>query len=73
MMCHDWLSPRHVTIGTQTGKVILLEDAELRASVDVYALMQKVAMDSATAAGGSQQLQMREFVRSIHWHKIDYY
>lgn len=62
MQCHDWLSPKHVTIGTQTGKVILLEDAELRATVDVYALMQKAALDFATqgsgagSGSGSQQL-----------------
>ena len=61
MLCHDWLSPKHVTIGTTTGKVLLLEEAELRATVDVHALMNKSAYDSSSSSGGgSQQLQMRE-------------
>ena len=52
MLCHDWMSPRHVLLGTKTGKVLLLEDAELRATVDVNVLVQ------AQAAEGSNQLQM---------------
>ena len=40
MLCHDWLSSRHVTIGTRAGKVLLLEDAELKQTIDVSSLIE---------------------------------
>ena len=40
MLCHDWLSSRHVTIGTKAGKVLLLEDAELKQTIDVSSLIE---------------------------------
>ena len=41
MLCHDWLTPRHVTIGTKAGKILLLEDAELKQTVDVGQMVQQ--------------------------------
>ena len=40
MLCHDWLSSRHVTIGTKAGKVLLLEDAELKQTIDLSSLIE---------------------------------
>ena len=42
MLCHDWLTPRHVTIGTKAGKILLLEDAELKQQVDIPTLIDQV-------------------------------
>ncbi len=52
MLCHDWLSSRHVTIGTKNGKVLVLEEAELRTTVDVYGVVQMAVSE------GSMQLHM---------------
>ena len=48
MTCHDWMSSKHVTIGTKTGKILILEEAELRSTVDVYKLMQDQGIDGST-------------------------
>eukprot|EP00094_Tigriopus_californicus_P008583 TCALIF_08273-PA protein Name:"Similar to WDR65 WD repeat-containing protein 65 (Homo sapiens)" AED:0.08 eAED:0.08 QI:0/0.28/0.12/0.75/0.42/0.37/8/0/1160 len=47
MLCHDWMNSKHVLIGTKSGKVLLLEDAELRATIDVHALVQEVLAESS--------------------------
>ncbi len=52
MLCHDWLGSRHLVVGTKTGKALLLEDAELRATVDLWAKVQQVAPDAGGGGGG---------------------
>ena len=47
MLCHDWLSSRHVTIGTKAGKVLLLEDAELKQTIDMMSLIESSELSSA--------------------------
>lgn len=68
MLCHDWLSSKHVVLGTKTGKVLVLEDAELRSTVDLYSLVQRAVPDAAAgntaAAGGQLQMSIRERVFS---------
>ena len=46
MLCHDWLSSRHVTIGTKAGKVLLLEDAELKQTIDMMSLIENSELSS---------------------------
>ena len=48
MACHDWLSSKHVLIGTKTGKVLVLEDAELKSTVDVFAVIQIASAEPAS-------------------------
>ena len=48
MTCHDWLSSRHVLIGTKTGKVLVLEEAELKTTLDVFAMVQVIVAEPAT-------------------------
>ena len=50
MLCHDWLSSRHVTIGTKSGKVLLLEDAELKTTIDIISLIESSDL-SLTSTG----------------------
>ncbi len=58
MLCHDWLSSKHVVMGTKTGKALLLEDAELRTTVDVWAKIQEVQPEVAAAAAAAQLPQI---------------
>ena len=37
-MSHDWLSPRHVIVATERGKIIIFEDAELKSSYSLEEL-----------------------------------
>ena len=55
MLCHDWLSSRHVTIGTRAGKVLLLEDAELKQTIDLSSLVE--SSDISATAGTFSMLQ----------------
>jgi hypothetical protein len=48
MLCHDWLSSRHVTIGTKGGKVLLLEDAELKTTIDIVSLIESSDLSMTT-------------------------
>ena len=32
---HGWLSPRHVLVATENGKILLFEDAELKSSYSI--------------------------------------
>ena len=50
MLCHDWLSSRHVTIGTRAGKVLLLEDAELKQTIDVSSLIESSDISATNGA-----------------------
>ena len=64
MLCHSWLGPRHAVIGTKTGKVLVLDKAELRSTVSVYDLVQaSVSSAAATGADGAAntlQMSVRE-------------
>ena len=60
MLCHDWLTPRHVTIGTKTGKILLLEDAELKQTVDVGQLF-----DAMTNIGSAGELRVEHFEKAF--------
>ena len=48
MLCHDWLSSRHVTIGTKGGKILLLEDAELKTTIDIISLIESSDLSQTT-------------------------
>ena len=37
-LSHDWLSPRHVIVATERGKIIIFEDAELKSSYSLEEL-----------------------------------
>ena len=37
---------RHVLIGTKTGKVLVLEEAELKSTVDVFAVVQMASAET---------------------------
>ena len=37
-LSHDWLSPRHVIVATERGKVLLFEDAELKSTYSMEEL-----------------------------------
>ena len=62
MICHDWLGPKHLAVGTKTGKVLVLEDAELRSTVDVYELVQKAAIISMGGIGS--------FLAGVAWQMV---
>lgn len=51
MLCHDWLGPRHVIIGTKVGKILIMEDAELKTTVDFISLIDSsdISASSSTA------------------------
>jgi hypothetical protein len=42
------LSSRHVTIGTKAGKVLLLEDAELKQTIDLASLIESSDISGTT-------------------------
>lgn len=56
MICHDWIGPRHVLIGTKVGKVLIMEDAELKSTVDIINLIENsnVSLSSMSEAEGSE-------------------
>ncbi len=75
MLCHDWLSSKHVVMGTKTGKALLLEDAELRTTVDVWAKIQEIqpeaaAAAAAAAAAGQLQMNVREYMQTDNKKKV---
>nr|XP_040582177.1 cilia- and flagella-associated protein 57-like [Lepeophtheirus salmonis] len=39
MTCHDWLTPNHVIIGTKAGKVIVLENGDLKVILEFTTLL----------------------------------
>ena len=56
MLCHDWLSSRHVTIGTKSGKVLLLEDAELKTTIDIISLIESSDLSLTSTGKNSNPL-----------------
>ena len=46
MVCHShgWLSPRHVLVATEHGKILLFEDAELKSSYSMEELTRTSAV-----------------------------
>ena len=70
MTCHDWLSPRHVCIGTKVGKILIMEDAELKTSADIIGLVDTshIAPSSVSEVSEtSEQLGIRNAEhREIH-------
>ena len=70
MTCHDWLGPRHVCIGTKVGKILIMEDAELKTSVDLIALI-----DNSVISGSSmpdvETAESRHGVRTAEHKEIN--
>lgn len=50
MTCHDWLSHKHVAVGTKAGKIVVLEDGELKQTVDLASMLEAQEASLATAA-----------------------
>lgn len=62
-MCHShgWLSPRHVLVATEHGKILLFEDAELKSSYSMEELTRTEDPDLAEDAGpGAASAEPRE-------------
>ena len=66
MLCHDWLSSRHVTIGTKAGKVLLLEDAELKQTIDVSSLIESADLSVTNGTSQSETLKVNEKLYKEH-------
>ena len=59
MICHDWLGPRHVLIGTKVGKILIMEDAELKTSVDIINLIDNSHLISNSSMSESETADVK--------------
>ena len=45
------LGPRHVCIGTKVGKILIMEDAELKTSADIIGLVDSSHIPASSVSG----------------------
>ena len=61
-MYRNILLYRHVLIGTKTGKVLVLEEAELKSTVDVFAVVQMASAEPTALLQTSARKLERQLV-----------
>lgn len=59
MVCysHTWLSPRHLLVATEHGKILLFEDAELKSTYSIEELTKSEDPDAAGDAGACHEVR----------------
>ena len=62
---------RHVLIGTKTGKVLVLEEAELKSTVDVFAVVQMASAEPTALLQTSARKLERQLVSKKTFHQSD--
>jgi alcohol dehydrogenase class IV len=74
LLCHDWLGSRHVIIGSKVGKILIMEDAELKCTTDIISLIENsdISISSVSMSDSdSSPAELKAGIRTAEHKEIN--